>query len=104
MLPQHQTQPREPSASQDSRLRILALGTEWHSGHGGLSTFNRQLCRALAAAGVEVICVVLRASPEDKRDAESQQRRMRSTTMADSIPGSSLSMIASSSLVCSAGC
>lgn len=72
VLPQHQSQPRRPMANQDGRVRVLALGTEWHSGHGGLSTFNRQLCRALAAAGSEVICLVLRASPEDKRDAELQ--------------------------------
>lgn len=41
------------------RLRtILAVATEWESRHGGLSTFNRSLCTALAAAGHAVVCLV----------------------------------------------
>lgn len=38
--------------------RILTLATEWLSGQGGLSTLNRLLCQALAAAGAEVWCRV----------------------------------------------
>ncbi len=37
---------------------ILAVATEWESRHGGLSTFNRDLCTALARAGHRVVCVV----------------------------------------------
>lgn len=36
-------------------LRFLVLGTEWASGSGGLSTFNRKLCVALAELGHEVV-------------------------------------------------
>lgn len=50
--------------------RILAVATEWRSRHGGLSTFNRQLCIALAAAGQQVVCLVPEAHIEDRLDAE----------------------------------
>jgi glycosyltransferase involved in cell wall biosynthesis len=69
VLPQHQGRPDAPAAHQTDRLHVLAIGDEWHSGHGGLSTFNRQLCRALAAAGAEVACLVLHASAEDRANA-----------------------------------
>lgn len=59
VLPQHQSGPDQRVANQDDRLHVLAVATEWYSGHGGLSTFNRQLCRALAAAGAGVVCIVL---------------------------------------------
>jgi len=42
--------------------RILCVATEWTSGHGGLSTLNRDLCIALASVGHEVACVVRDAS------------------------------------------
>ena len=51
---------------------MLAVGTEWASGHGGLSTLNRALCRALAAAGARVVCLVAEASEADRRDAEAE--------------------------------
>ncbi|GGU41810.1 hypothetical protein GCM10010211_01110 [Streptomyces albospinus] len=44
---------------------ILSVATEWASSHGGLSTFNRDLCRALADAGARVFCVVLAAASEE---------------------------------------
>ena len=37
---------------------VLAVATEWDSKHGGLSTFNRDLCAALAGAGASVVCYV----------------------------------------------
>ncbi len=46
-------------------VRILAIATEWMSGHGGLSTLNRNLCIALARAGAEVYCTVPIASAQD---------------------------------------
>jgi glycosyltransferase involved in cell wall biosynthesis len=49
---------------------ILAIGTEWASGHGGLSTFNRSLCASLAALGHRVVCLVATATDADVRDAE----------------------------------
>jgi glycosyltransferase involved in cell wall biosynthesis len=48
---------------------FLVVATEWGSAHGGLSTFNRQLCTHLAAAGVRVSCLVLEASDGDHNDA-----------------------------------
>ncbi|ADJ46106.1 fused NTPase and glycosyl transferase [Amycolatopsis mediterranei S699] len=51
------------------RLRVLAVNTEWESRNGGLSTFNRELCRALAAEDVEVYCSIPFASEEERRDA-----------------------------------
>jgi glycosyltransferase involved in cell wall biosynthesis/tetratricopeptide (TPR) repeat protein len=56
---------------------VLALATEWSSAHGGLSTLNRQLCRALAAQGVEVVCVAVTVSDADRRDAESSGIHLR---------------------------
>jgi glycosyltransferase involved in cell wall biosynthesis len=50
--------------------RILVVATEWSSAHGGLSTLNRRLCLALAAAGAEVYCLVLSPSEQDRREAE----------------------------------
>ena len=51
------------------RLRILAIGTEWRSGKGGLSTLNRELCKALAADGHSVCCMVVRADAQDAASA-----------------------------------
>ncbi|MEV4340123.1 glycosyltransferase [Streptomyces sp. NPDC049590] len=48
---------------------VLSVATEWSSSQGGLSTFNRQLCRALAAAGARVFCVVLDASTAEAEAA-----------------------------------
>lgn len=41
---------------------VLAVATEWHSAHGGVSTFNRDLCRAFAKEGYQVWCYVPDAS------------------------------------------
>ncbi|MGW2049501.1 glycosyltransferase [Streptomyces sp. NPDC001858] len=41
---------------------VLSMATEWTSSHGGLSTFNRDLCQALAAAGAQVFCLLLDAT------------------------------------------
>ncbi|WP_317444291.1 glycosyltransferase [Streptomyces collinus] len=44
---------------------VLSVATEWASSQGGLSTFNRNLCLALAAAGAQVFCVVLDATASE---------------------------------------
>ncbi|MEU3601432.1 glycosyltransferase [Streptomyces sp. NPDC006798] len=49
---------------------VLAVATEWSSSHGGLSTFNRELCRALRASGAEVYCVVLDVTPAEREQAD----------------------------------
>ncbi len=48
-----------------SALRILFLATEWASGHGGVSTFNRELVTAVARIpDVEVWCALPRRPPD----------------------------------------
>ena len=42
----------------DGPLTFLSIATEWDSSHGGLSTFNRELCAALARGGHRVYCGV----------------------------------------------
>ncbi|MGM1058556.1 glycosyltransferase [Saccharothrix sp. Mg75] len=61
----------EPSlkAGRTEGPTVLAVATEWSSGHGGLSTFNRRLCVSLAEAGAEVFCYVPVASDAEVRDA-----------------------------------
>lgn len=54
---------------ESERLRILAFATEWDSGHGGISTLNRELCAALAKLGHVVWCVVPEASQTEIADA-----------------------------------
>lgn len=58
-----------PSRS-ERRYRFLAVGTEWNSGAGGLSTLNRELCVALSAAGHDVYCHVLTATAHEQKTAE----------------------------------
>lgn len=48
---------------------ILLLATEWASKHGGLSSFNRELCLSLARQGAYVACYVPSASDKEVRNA-----------------------------------
>lgn len=68
VLPQHAPAAHGPTPAPEAEMRILAVGTEWASGHGGLSTFNRQLCIALARTGADVTCLAIapRAAEIDK--------------------------------------
>lgn len=50
-------------------LDILAVATEWRSGHGGISTLNRDLCIALAAQGHTVRCFVETATEDEAAHA-----------------------------------
>jgi glycosyltransferase involved in cell wall biosynthesis/tetratricopeptide (TPR) repeat protein len=70
VLPHHQTE--DGDLVPDGQLHVLSLATEWSSAHGGLSTFNRQLCSALATSDVRVTCVVLGTTPEELKDAASK--------------------------------
>lgn len=56
--------------------RILAIDTDWVSVHGGLTTFNRRLCVALAEAGAEVYCLVANSSAQDRDRAAEQKVRL----------------------------
>lgn len=53
------------TTSPQKQLCVLAIATEWASRHGGLSTFNRDLCAALAAAGARVVCYVPQADADE---------------------------------------
>ena len=68
VLPQHRAGTDAAPAVPDDRLRIFSVGTEWSSGHGGLSTFNRQLCIALAATGADVTFLAI--APGESEVAE----------------------------------
>jgi glycosyltransferase involved in cell wall biosynthesis/exonuclease VII small subunit len=59
------TLPVQPS----KQICLLVVADEWDSRHGGLSSFNRELCAALASAGARVVCYVLEASDEERRRA-----------------------------------
>lgn len=50
-------------------LSVLSLATEWHSAKGGISTFNRELCDALARQGCRVFCGVPSATDEERQAA-----------------------------------
>lgn len=49
--------------------RIMLIGDEWQSGHGGISTVNRELAIALASEGADVVVVVPAATEADQTDA-----------------------------------
>jgi glycosyltransferase involved in cell wall biosynthesis len=68
-------QPAVPVPAPESArcgLDILVLATEWRSGRGGLSTFNRQLCLALARAGQRVACAVPACTRDEAEQAATQ--------------------------------
>jgi glycosyltransferase involved in cell wall biosynthesis len=68
-----------------SKDQVLLMATEWLSVHGGLSTFNRQLCRAFASLGHTTVCAVPLASDEEIQDAS---RGGVVLVVASSLPGS----------------
>ena len=49
---------------------VLVVATEWASRHGGLSTFNRDFCTALATAGARVVCYVPQADIKEISQAK----------------------------------
>ncbi|MEU1850551.1 caspase family protein [Streptomyces sp. NPDC019990] len=69
------TSPQAESAGEiavrilSDRVAVLVVATEWSSAHGGLSTFNRHLCVALATAGATVFCAVVAADDSEVADA-----------------------------------
>ncbi|WP_162688623.1 MULTISPECIES: caspase family protein [unclassified Streptomyces] len=69
--PDARTEAADQAASHllSAQPNVLVVATEWFSAHGGLSTLNRHLCVALAAAGARVFCVVLGAEDSEVADA-----------------------------------
>jgi glycosyltransferase involved in cell wall biosynthesis len=74
--------PRPGGGSTGTRSRLiwLAIATEWVSAHGGLSTFNRELCVAAAKAGHRVFCYVPAATPDESADAARAGVELLATT------------------------
>jgi glycosyltransferase involved in cell wall biosynthesis/tetratricopeptide (TPR) repeat protein len=66
-------------------ITMLLLGTEWFPQNGGLSRFNRDLCCALAASGINVSCVVLDASSTERLDAAHHNVNLISASLASGI-------------------
>ncbi len=64
----------------ERRVNILAVATEWESRHGGLSTFNRDLCIELAVAGHQVVCLVPQATSQECESAKRAGVRLVSPT------------------------
>lgn len=59
----------------DGDLCVVAVASEWGSGHGGLSTFNRMLCIAWGSArpSDRVYCLVPQASPQEIEEAKQKR-------------------------------
>ncbi|QFG22252.1 glycosyltransferase [Actinomadura sp. WMMB 499] len=62
--------PPAPRAPRPAARRFLAVADEWFPARGGLSSLNRYLCAALAAAGAQTYCLVPGASDAERADAE----------------------------------
>jgi len=72
----------EPVDGRSASARVLAVAAEWLPTRGGISAFNRYLCRALAAAGADVYCVIPSASRLELADADAS-----SVTLLEAPPG-----------------
>ena len=58
------------TTTKNSGQAVLVVATEWDSKYGGLSTFNRELCKSISRAGHTVCCLVPRAAPEELQAAK----------------------------------
>jgi glycosyltransferase involved in cell wall biosynthesis len=55
------------------QIIILAVVDEWFTRKGGISTFNRELCKAIARCGYRILCYIKEGfSAEEAADAEAQ--------------------------------
>lgn len=72
------------------KLTFLVVNDEWGSGHGGISTFSRQLCIALASHGHKVFCFI----PNARQDEIASADRLGVTiVVAGQYPGASSSQM-----------
>jgi glycosyltransferase involved in cell wall biosynthesis len=58
-----------PPTPKSEALTVLCIATEWASGRGGLSTFNREFALACVRSGHQVLCFVPSVSAEDIESA-----------------------------------
>lgn len=66
----------EPASLNAVRSTFLLFATEWNSGHGGLSTVNREIATGLAQLGQTVACFVPRPTPDETRLANASGIRV----------------------------
>lgn len=79
-IPHHETLVEETQ----STPKVLVVATEWDSRHGGLSTFNRDFCAALADAGAQVVCYLPEANLDEIQRASENGVKI---VVADKITG-----------------
>lgn len=60
---------RDVSRGAGADRRVLVIADEWFPARGGLSSLNRYLCSAMAAAGAQVYCLVPDAAAAERADA-----------------------------------
>ncbi len=81
---------KSPDAKKSSVRRILVMATEWVARQGGLSTFNRELCCALAKLGHEVVCIVPAILADEQQSANDARVRLvaaPAVSVGDSLSG-----------------
>jgi glycosyltransferase involved in cell wall biosynthesis len=69
-------EPRHTRTEVTEHLTVLTVCDEWFPASGGISAFNRYLCRALAQAGHSVFCLVPSASSDEHEDARECRTRL----------------------------
>lgn len=65
---------------------FLLICDEWSPTRGGISTFNRAMATALAAAGYRTMCLVMSASPCERADAVGRGVKLITATDTPSGP------------------
>lgn len=79
-IPLPETVPDVRPAPSDRPVRVLVVADEWFSGNGGLSTFNRQLCIALVAAGADLYVLVEKQTDRERAHAAEFGVRLHDAT------------------------
>jgi glycosyltransferase involved in cell wall biosynthesis len=78
--------PAPPTKPPLRKLQLLLVATEWSSAHGGLSSFNRELCKALAGAGHKVTCLVISATVQEISEAKQAGVELIECPQAPGVP------------------
>jgi glycosyltransferase involved in cell wall biosynthesis/tetratricopeptide (TPR) repeat protein len=82
--------PASAVAASNPSKRILVMATEWTAKHGGLSTFNRELCKSLSSLGHDVVCVVPRIEAGEAEAAATASVRLVGARPAGADPAGGL--------------
>lgn len=75
-------------------LSVLAVATEWFSKKGGISTFNRELCIALASIGHKVCCFLPEFTTDEENDARNQKVTLVTPRFIPGVPEEAVSYLA----------